>query len=423
MKVNKWTLALATAGVVSLGSVVQGQQAQHSVLTALSSTTLSGYVDTSVHYNPGNRGGRNTPPIPFSEGKAHGFNLNVVQLTLEKPLDEGQFSAGYKTDLLFGPDAVGYNPSFFGNFGVGSDFGVKQAYVAFRVPVGNGFDFKLGAFDTIIGYEVFESPNNPNYTRSYGYGIAPTQHTGLLATYHISDLISVAGGIANTVNAGINRRAVDKADWYKSYMGAIAVTAPEATGFLAGSTFYGGAVHGYSQGHFGLSPFPLDGHDPAGFSPTGPLDSVLFTDWASGRRLNLYGGATMPTPVEGLSVGVAYDYLRMRIQNTVLAAGQVPTRGDAHAVAGYASFRATENIGLNLRGEYFSPRINIDGTDFRARIVAGTATLQYDLWAGLLSRLEFRWDRSVDGNRYFGGRDEALKRNAFLLAGNLAYKF
>lgn len=48
MKLNRWTIALAAAGVVSLGSVAQAEEAQHQVLTALSSTTLSGYVSTSA---------------------------------------------------------------------------------------------------------------------------------------------------------------------------------------------------------------------------------------------------------------------------------------------------------------------------------------------------------------------------------------
>jgi len=33
------------------------------------------------------------------------------------------------------------------------------------------YDWKIGVFDTIIGYESSESPNNPNFTRSYGYTI------------------------------------------------------------------------------------------------------------------------------------------------------------------------------------------------------------------------------------------------------------
>ena len=52
MKFNKWTLALAAAGVVSLGSVGASRR-QHQVLTALSRTTLSGYVDTSAIWKVG----------------------------------------------------------------------------------------------------------------------------------------------------------------------------------------------------------------------------------------------------------------------------------------------------------------------------------------------------------------------------------
>ena len=46
---NQWTVALAAAGIVSVGSVALAEEAaQHQVMTDLSSTTLSGYVDTSA---------------------------------------------------------------------------------------------------------------------------------------------------------------------------------------------------------------------------------------------------------------------------------------------------------------------------------------------------------------------------------------
>ena len=38
-----------------------------------------------------------------------------------------------------------------------SDFAIRQAYVALRAPVGNGLDFKVGVFDSIIGYESVDS--------------------------------------------------------------------------------------------------------------------------------------------------------------------------------------------------------------------------------------------------------------------------
>ena len=51
--------------------------------------------------------------IPY-QGQAYskqdGFNLDVVKLSIAKPQDESPWASGYQVDLLFGPDAVGYNP-------------------------------------------------------------------------------------------------------------------------------------------------------------------------------------------------------------------------------------------------------------------------------------------------------------------------
>src|SRR5436189_74782 len=84
-------------------------------------------------------------------------------------------------------------------------FGYLQAGVAeWRAPVGNGLDIKLGVWDTLVGYEVFESPNNPNFSRSYGYFIEPTHHTGVLLSYHVTDWLSVSGGVANGWTGPVN---------------------------------------------------------------------------------------------------------------------------------------------------------------------------------------------------------------------------
>ena len=55
-----------------------------------------------------------------------------------------------------------------------------------------------------------------------------------------------------------------------------------------------------------------------------------------------------------------------------------------------------------------------------------TATVQYQLWANVLSRVEFRWDH-VDGQAF--GYDSTVnggppnEENDFLLALNLIYQF
>ena len=196
MKFNQWTLALASAGMVSLGSIAVADS--HSVLSQVSKTTLSGYVDTSAIWALGSGGNGNFPGrTNDGVGRADGFNLNVVQVSLEKPLDESEWASGYKVDMWMGPDSQWLGNYSSGSFGA-NDFSLKQAYVALRAPIGNGLDLKMGVFDTVIGYEVANSPANPNFSRSYGFALEPFQHTGLLASYQLTDELSVSAGVANT---------------------------------------------------------------------------------------------------------------------------------------------------------------------------------------------------------------------------------
>src|SRR5258706_8229150 len=105
MKYSKWTLGLAAVGAISLASAAKAEEKASSVMTALSSTTLSGYVDTSAQWNFGTGNG-GLPVYKFGgSDKADGFNLNVVQIRLEKALDEAEWAAGYRVDLWAGPDA------------------------------------------------------------------------------------------------------------------------------------------------------------------------------------------------------------------------------------------------------------------------------------------------------------------------------
>jgi len=211
-RLNKWTLGLAALGLVSLPAAVQAEEKPNQLLTALSSTTISGYVDTSAHWTLGT-GNANPPAYAYNTpAKQDGFNLNVVDITLEKPLDEANWSAGYKVELWFGPNA-----SVIGNNIVagasGNDVSLKQAYVALRAPVGNGIDIKIGTFDTIIGYEVANAGSNPNYTRSYGYSMEPIRHSGVLASYQVSKATSFSTGGANVTPSSSSREDAEPEQW------------------------------------------------------------------------------------------------------------------------------------------------------------------------------------------------------------------
>jgi hypothetical protein len=369
-------------------------------MTGLSSTTLSGYVDTSAHWNLGT-GNNNLPAIgpngSSGTSKADGFNLNVVAITLSHPPGEGDWAAGYNATLLYGPDAVGYNNTFGS---ANSDFSLKDAYVELKAPLGNGLDFKIGTFAQPLGYEVYETGNNPNYTRSYGYELEPTSLTGIMIAYTFCPVLSANAGVANVWSHGINVRANNgnfstPAESYKAYFGSLTLTAPKDTGFLEGSTLSMGFVNGFDK---------------------------FITGGVGGEKTSLYAGGAMKTPVKNLTVGWAYDYVFLDANATSSGATY------QSAVGGYLILQATEKLSFNTRFEYMSQSHNaalvgLSGLS-TSRATELTETIAYQLWNNVTTRLEFRWDHDATGtDSYGGGNGQGGQDNAILIAANILYKF
>jgi hypothetical protein len=404
MKLNHWTVGLAAAGVVSLASVAYAEeQPMSQVLTAVSQTTLSGYVDTSAIWKFGT-GNAYLPGRAFDGvGKLDGFNFNVAEVTLQKTPGEEQWAAGYRVDMLLGPDAVGYNVAVGNGSNVSSpsDFGVKQAYVDLRLPMGTGIDLKMGTFNTILGYEVFESYVNPNYSRSFGWQLEPTQHTGLLASYRFGEAVTLAGGVANTHMTGINQRAPVESQ--KTYMASLSIVAPDSWGALAGSGLYAGVMDGFS----GNRKAP---------------GSNEFKDTTS-----FYVGVQLKTGLEGLSVGAAYDY-REDGFNALR-----PGDNWANAVAGYLTFKASDHLSFAGRLDYTSGSDGTwyDSVEGKNKLLSATITADYALWANVLARFEFRWDTCLTNDKPYGGRTLSdgetgsgpSNENALTVAANLVFKF
>lgn len=394
MKFNKWTVALAATGVVSLASAVQADES-HPVNTALSSTTLSGYVDTSAIWNFGSGNQVANRFANTGSDRQDGFNVNTIKLQLEKPIDEGTWSAGYKVETMFGPDA-NVMPG-----ALTSGVAIKQGYAALRAPIGNGIDFKLGQFDPIVGYEVTDSYANPNFSRSLGFNnLEPFGHTGILASYQVNDIIGVSGGVANGDSGfGLNGGSLTAsgfasgqvggsmrgmlAESSKVYMGSVVVKAPESTGWLAGSSLYVGAVNGDAKG---------SKNDPT----------------------LLYVGVSLATPIKELSLGASADLL--------FNGGGTGALGNsyANAYAFYTGYQITEKLKANNRFEYASSGYGafLPGRT-EDKIIGETFTLDYALWSNVLTRGEFRWDRAVDG----GANPFNGQKNDLSLTASVVYKF
>ena len=341
MKMNKWTVGLAAAGVVSLASTAQAEE--NSVLTALSSTVISGSVEASYV------GGFSTSNNMHNDG---GFEANGASLDIGSPLGEGDYSASYNVGLLFGNRAGAFA-------GDDSTQLLRNVNIGMNLPFGNGVDLTLGLFDTTVGYEVEASASNPNVMRSYGYAQEPLTHTGLLAATSLTDGLSVSFALTNGFDSSNGDN--DGAGQLGYVLGAELV-APESLGFLGGSTLYVGYVNGNDDGNMTA---PAAGDTPASYNTD---DNTL-----------LYIGASINTPIEGVAIGVAYDDRQW---------GNGP---DSDSVALYATYSLSEDASLSVR--YDSGTIEFGGQEDSFDNLA--LTLDYSIWENVLTRFEMGWESGV----------------------------
>jgi len=424
MKIEKWTVGLATAGLVSLSPALLAQTTAGPQLvplqTALTATTISGYVDTSAVWNPGT-GNANPAPYAFNAGKQDGFNLDALDVKIAKPEDEAPWAAGYVLELSYGPDAQAID---------GGAYPIRQGYVSLRMPVGNGIDWQLGRWDSLLGYESSDSMKNPNYTRSYGKTFEPTENTGLLASYKFCDAFSLQAGVADTltttgfsVNDRVTTFGTSPIESKKAFLSLATLTAPDSWGSFKGSTLAAGFDDGQGA--------------------------------ASHNREQVYVGTTINTPITGLTFGASWDAVFHNDVASFADDGIDTDMGYFTAYAGYVSYKVTEKLTVNGRVEYadgpslgaLADVINgeasfdneAQGAGFVRnpldKVLALTGTVQYDLWANVISRLEIRWDHACNGADAFGGNgipgENAAgfavgapdKKNEVMVAANVIYKF
>lgn len=385
-------LLLTGAAVAQISPEIEKlPRSQRSIADVLSSTRISGYVSTSALFNLGPKGVVLPGRTYDGTDKLDKINFDVVNLVLDRPPERGDWTAGYKVELLFGPDAnvLGSNSRVGDNSQ--SDFAIKQAYIALRTPLSPDLTFQLGVFDKIVGYEAFNSPVNPNYTRSYGYFLEPFTHTGVLARYDASSAWSFAGGVAGAYDAPINAEGVEVGNNHRfglqTFMAQATYRRPEGEHCMDGMTLSSGLVYG--------------------------LNSNLNSVSDRNPRLLTYVGFEAPTPFEGVRSGFSIDY---RTADPAVGGSEY-----ANSVAAYLSWQINETLRLNGRAEYArgSSDTWTTANPSKDRLLGLTSTLDIHLWDDVLARAELRWDNDTNERGVsFGDRDSALTA-----AFNVVYQF
>jgi hypothetical protein len=362
-----------------LKKVIEDQGINY-VETAQKGITLSGYVDTSYTEQFGGRG------TGFGGGQAVGhqfdvnnnnFNVNAVKIALEKALpDKNEWAAGFRIDTIYGADARFLNDSgFTTGDGSSNGFALEQALVKFRIPVGNGLDIYAGKFVTFLGYEVIESPANPNFSRGLLFTNAiPLTNTGVYADYKFNDTfeakLGVVDGWNNSVSATTGTpNANDATFGDKAIMGQLNINAPGKNANITQSFIYSPQN----------DPAALSAGTPTGAgAPFGGNPVFVYDIWGNWNpTFDKNGNTTL-----GFNIDYGYDSYSW------------------YGIALYAQYKLTKTITLAGRGEYLHS--DAGAGKYGAGTFAGnpdsqddysaTATISFAVWDNLLTRAEYRFD-------------------------------
>ena len=161
----------------------------------------SGFVDLAYTQN------FNNPNSDLNQGHifdtdANSFMPHLAQLMLERPADAGGSAldrAGFRARLNFGSDArVTRARTNFQTGTTNDELDFQELYAEYILPVGNGLKVQFGKINTLIGYEVINSFENVNFSRSFMFGTGQAfTTTGLRFTYTFNPLMTTSFGVVN----------------------------------------------------------------------------------------------------------------------------------------------------------------------------------------------------------------------------------
>jgi hypothetical protein len=341
-----------------------------SVLQLLKSIQVSGFIDTTFNWNFNSPKGPRENRLRIFDRPANTFSLNLVEISLQKEAAELN-SAGFRLDLDAGRDVPFFRAAGFD----AGNFDIKQAYVTYKAPLGEGLTVTFGKFVTLLGAEVIEAPNNFNISRSFLFGFAiPFTHTGLLLNYPVSEFVDLSFGV---VNGWDN---IDDNNNAKTGIGRIGLNfSDNLTVSLAG-------IYGAEQ----------EDRD-------GPKRWVI--DFLTTFK-----------PLEPLTLVLNYDYGR-EDEAVLLDTGLSDAKWQG--VELIAHYALTEKFGVAVRGEFFNDE---DGarTGRPQDIWEATLTFSYKWVEQFETRLEYRHDQS---NVHSFDRDGKPTKSQDTLATEFIFRF
>jgi hypothetical protein len=378
------------------------------VETAQKGIKLSGYVDTGYSYNFTGQGGNSqvNSRVQSDSAQQGDFNLYAVKIALEKAMtSENKAQAGFRVDVMIGEDAKylanpaqTYSSTSLNNTQQDSNYlFLEQAYVQLRAPVGNGWDFKVGKFASILGYEVMERPANMNITYGLLYNQFPFWYTGVLSSYKFDEYLDGKLGVANGANSDNNTTTSGGSDGV-ALLAALNVTNPGGNANWSNNFEYSTA----SENSTGASPTAAGTATTQNALPS----NVASTSTGGGAWTIIYNSWGNWAPkFANDKLLLAFDSV---LGNTA-GANQVggPQNTTWYGASAYAKYQFNDWFSLMSRGEYFGgDNLNkINNTTGNANPNAGLSWWEYTITAGfnvidnVLIRAEYRldWGDNISG--------------------------
>lgn len=380
---------------------------------------MSGFVDVAYTQNFNNPS-TNLNQLHIFDTNASSFMAHLAQIVLERPAEAGgsmMDRAGFRARLNFGLDArvtrarTNYQP------GVASDeFDFQELYGEYILPIGNGLRVQAGKINTLIGYEVINSWENVNFSRSFMFGLGQAfTTTGLRLTYTFNPLITASVGVTNGWDNVDDNNKGKTVEWL------VALTPAERVGV----NFYGSVGPEQSNTVGGIA-----------------------TGDASAIRTAVGSIITFKATNQDLLVLEPYY---ANEANANLVAGKAGKNARWNGLAGYLVHDVNDQWSFRMRGEIFE---DAGGARTCTGSIAGTLgpftgvpggwntcagapggvgtggiaqtlwettyTLQYKPIPSLITRLEFRYDKS-NKNVFLNGNDPT--NNQETMSFELVYLF
>jgi hypothetical protein len=411
---------------------------------------VSGAAEASYTQNFNNPN-TNLNSLRIFDTQANSFVPQVAQFMMERPATAGSATdrIGFRARVNFGAQSRFSRART--NYQPGSDnteLDVHELYAEYIVPIGNGLKIQAGKINTLIGLEVINSWENPNFSRSFTFGLAQAfTETGIRFTYPFASWATAAVGLVNgwdniednnrgktvTWNLALTPHEMFGISFYGSY-GAEQSNGNAIFGQAAGvnnATGIGACVNGTTQCDptakrtvvGSLITIKPTSSDTLIIEPYyGNEANASFTSTAGNARWN----ALLAYYTHDFNDQTQPNALSLRVRGEIFEdAGGARTCVGGNNVNGGANVCATQpgatGFGPATAVAGGSTLFNFNtGGGTPQTLWEGTVTLQWKPAPSLMTRAEFRYDKS-DRNVFL--RDNVGINNQQTLGFSVVYLF